>query len=87
MSDDEDPRQDFRHQVFAIADRVVVKTTTTYEGMDGYYGRVVAIPYREPVFEPVFVELHGRTNGEPMREDIAHNNPWPFFNKELEHSD
>ena len=51
--------------------------------MDGYYGHVVA----KPSTERVFVEMDGRTNGEPMAEDIAHNNPWPFFNEELEHAD
>ena len=83
MSDDAGRRQDFGHQVFAIGDRVVVKATSSYAGMDGYHGQVVA----KPSPERVFVELHGRTNGEPMAEDITYNNPWPFFNEELEHVD
>ena len=69
--------------MFAIGDRVVVKPTSSYPSMDGYYGHVVA----KPSTERVFVEIDGRTNREPMAEDIAHNNPWPFFNEELEHAD
>lgn len=75
---------------FAVGDRVVA--TENYRGaggnhdMRGYYGHVAALPCDDDDY--IYVNLAGRTNGEPIHPHRAGRlYRFPFYEFELEHAD
>ena len=78
---------------FKAGDRVIVKnwrhSSSHSTDMNGYFGHVVAV-YNDSVPNPmVDVSLEGRIGQPPRSHDLDphSDDPWPFFENELEHID
>lgn len=74
---------------FDIGNRVIVqhwKSSDFDAGMNGYYGHVVELHPRAP--RPmVSVALQGRSGAPARDHDLDPDDPWIFYENELEHAD
>lgn len=74
---------------FGVGDRVIVtgdKASSPNLDMNGYYGHVVEL---HPISRWVDVSLMGRVGNEARSHDLDPDgdDPWPFRESELDHTD